>query len=46
MCLINRKDDEMYIPEFACGFIAGFIVGIITLIVICLAVDKRDKEEK
>ena len=36
----------MYIPEFACGFIAGFVVGIITLIVICLSVDKHDKEEK
>lgn len=36
----------MYIPEFICGFIAGAVVGVITLIVICLAVGKRDKEEK
>ncbi len=36
----------MYIPEFICGFIAGAVVGVITLIVICLAVDKHDKEEK
>lgn len=36
----------MYIPEFVCGFIAGAAVGIIALVVICLAVDKHDKEKK
>lgn len=36
----------MYIPEFVCVFIAGVVVGVIALIVICLAVDKHDKEEK
>lgn len=36
----------MYIPEFIIGFIAGAVVGVTTLIVICLAVDKHDKEEK
>lgn len=36
----------MYIPEFIIGFIAGAVVGIIALVVICLAVDKHDKEEK
>lgn len=39
----------MYIPEFIIGFIAfiaGAVVGIIALVVICLALDKHDKEEK
>lgn len=39
----SRKEDEMYIPEFACGFVVGAVVGITALIVIALIVDKRDK---
>lgn len=35
----------MYIPEFACGFIAGAVVGIAALIVIVLIVDKTDNKK-
>ena len=33
----------MYIPEFACGFIAGVVVGCAALLVIALIADKKDK---
>lgn len=33
----------MYIPEFACGFIAGAIVGITALIIIAIIADKKEK---
>lgn len=33
----------MYIPEFACGFIAGIITGVAALIVIVLISTKKRK---
>ena len=31
----------MYIPEFACGFIAGFILGITIIFVIAVIASKK-----
>lgn len=31
----------MYIPEFACGFIAGAVVGVAALIVIAIIAGKK-----
>lgn len=43
MCLINRKDDEMYIPEFACGVATGDVVEMIILIILSARSNKKKK---
>lgn len=39
----HRKGGEMYIPEFACGFIAGAVTAVAVLIVIAIATNKKKK---
>ena len=39
----QKGGDNLYIPEFVCGFIVGAIFGVILLTVIALCADKHDK---